>query len=88
MEKARFTEAQIIGFLRQAEAGVPVNELCRQRGFSDTTFYKWRAKYNGVQATGAKRLRELRAENAMLKRLLVEVYLDIRALKDAFGAKP
>jgi putative transposase len=87
MEKARFTEAQIIGFLRQAEAGVPVNELCRRSGFSDTTFYKWRVKYGGVQASGAGRLRELKAENARLKRLLAEVYLDISALKDTVAAK-
>jgi len=88
MKKSRFTEEQIIGFLRQAEAGLPVKEVCRQGGFSDATFYKWRSEYGGMQATDAKRLRELEAENAKLKRLLAEAHLDIHALKDVFGVKP
>lgn len=88
MKKSRFSDEQIIGFLRQAEAGLPVKELCRQGGFSDGTFYKWRAKFGGMQSTDAKRLRELESENGKLKRLLAEAHLDIHALKDVFGVKP
>ncbi len=88
MKKSRFTEGQIIGFLKQAEAGMPIKELSRQGGFSDATFYKWRAKFGGMQATDAKRLRELESENSKLKRLLAEAHLDIHALKDVFGVKP
>lgn len=88
MKKSRFTEEQIIGFLKQAEAGMSIKELCRQGGFSDATFYKWRAKFGGMQATDAKRLRELESENSKLKRLLAEAHLDIHALKDVFGVKP
>ena len=87
MKKSRFTEDQIIGFLKQAEAGLPVAEVCRQGGFSDATFYKWRAKYGGMEATDAKRLNQLEQENARLKKLLAEAHLDIEALKVGFGVK-
>jgi putative transposase len=85
MRKSRFTDEQIIGFLKQAEAGMSVGELCRMQGFSDATFYKWRAKFAGMQVEEAKRLRELEAENGRLKKLLAEAHLDIEALKVGFG---
>jgi len=87
MKKSRYTEEQIIGFLRQAEAGMPVKELCRKEGFSDVTFYKWRARYGGMEVSDARRLKELEAENAKLKKLLAEAHLDIHALKGVFGVK-
>ena len=87
MKKKRFTEQQIIGFLKEAEAGMPVKELCRKYGFSDAAFYGWRTKFGGLQVNEAKRLRELEAENARLKKLLAESQLDIEALKVAFGVK-
>ena len=87
MKKIRFTEEQIIGFLRQAEAGIPIKEVCRNGGFSDVTFYKWRSKFGGMEASEAQRLRELETENAKLKRLLAEAHLDMHALKSVLGVK-
>ena len=87
MKKSRYTEEQIIGFLKQTEAGIPIKELCRKGGFSDATFYKWRAKYGGMEVSEARRLKELEGENAKLKRLLAEAHLDIHALKSVFGVK-
>jgi len=87
MKRNRFTDEQIIGFLRQAEAGMSVKELCRKEGFSDATFYKWRAKFGGMEASDAKRLRDLETENSRLKKLLAEAHLDIQALKGVFGVK-
>ena len=87
MRKSRYTEEQIIGFLKQAEAGMPVAELGRKHGFSDASFYKWRAKFGGMDADEARRLRELESENSKLKRLLAEAHLDIHALKTVLGSK-
>nr|MBB4248793.1 putative transposase [Rhodocyclus tenuis] len=85
--KKRFTEEQIIGFLQQAEAGVPAKELCWQHGFSDASFYNWRAKFGGMTVSDAKRLKALEDENARLKRLLAESILDAEAFKAALGRK-
>lgn len=74
-------------FLKQAEAGLAVAEICRKGGFSDATFYKWRAKFGGMEASDARRLRELEAENAKLKSLLAEAHLDMHALKSVLGVK-
>ena len=87
MRKSKDTEEQIMGFLKRAEAGVPVKDLCRKGGFSEATFYKWRAKFGGMEVPDAKRLRELEAENAKLKRLLAEAHLDMHALKSVLGVK-
>jgi putative transposase len=87
MRTSKYSEEQIIGFLKQVEAGVPVKDVCRKGGFSDATFYKWRAKYGGMDVPDAKRLRELEGENAKLKRLLAEAHLDMHALKSVLGVK-
>jgi putative transposase len=87
MKKSRYSEEQIIGFLKQAEAGMPIKELCRKGGFSDATFYKWRARFGGMEVADAKRLRELEAENGKLKKLLAEAHLDMHALKSVLGVK-
>jgi len=87
MKKSRYSEEQIIGFLKQADAGMPIKELCRKGGFSEATFYKWRAKFGGMDVSDAKRLKALEGENSKLKRLLAEAHLDIHALKDVLGSK-
>jgi putative transposase len=81
MKKSRFTDEQIIDFLKQAESGVPVKELCRKHGFSDATFYKWRSRLGGMEVSEARRLKDLEGENTKLKKLLAEAMLDIEALK-------
>jgi putative transposase len=80
--KKRFTEEQIIGILKEAEAGMKVGELCRKHGISDATYYNWKAKFGGMSVSEAQRLRALEAENSKLKRLLADAHLDIAALKD------
>ena len=87
MKKSRFTEQQIVGFLKQVESGLAVKDICRQGGFSEATFYKWRSKWAGMQADDVRRLKDLEVENARLKKLLAEAHLDLAALKGGFGVK-
>ena len=85
--KKRFSDEQIIGFLREAEAGVSVKDLCRKHGFSDASFYTWRSKFGGIDVSDAKRLRAMEQENARLKKLLAEAMLDKEALEVALRKK-
>lgn len=85
--KKRYTEEQIIGFLKQAEAGVAVKELCRKHGFSEASFYLWRSKFGGMDVSDAKKLRALEAENAKLKKLLAETILEKDVIQEALRKK-
>lgn len=85
--KKRFTDEQMIGVLKEAEAGMKVAELCRKYGISDATYYNWKAKFGGMTVSEAQRLKALEAENNKLKRLLAETMLDNAALKDVVGRK-
>lgn len=82
MKRKRFSEEKIIGVLKEHEAGAKMDELCRRHGISSATFYAWRKKYAGMEASEAKRLRELEAENAKLKRIVAEQMLDMSAMKE------
>ena len=88
MRKSRFTEAQIIGMIKEQEAGLPTAELCRKHGLSPATFYKLKAKFGGMELSDANRLMQLEDENAKLKRLVADVMLDNVVLKDLLGSKP
>lgn len=87
MKRKRFTEDQIVGILKEHEAGVAVTELCRKHGVSDASIYKWKAKYGGLEVSDAKRLKTLEDENSKLKKLLAEAMLDITMLKDLNAKK-
>ena len=87
MKPSRFTEEQIIGILREHETGAKTAEVCRKHGISSATFYKWKAKYGGLEVSEAKRLRALEDENGRLKRMLADAMLDNAALKDLLGKK-
>ena len=85
--KRRFTEEQIIGILREQEAGGTVKEIIRRHGVSEQSFYRWKAKYGGLEVSEARRLKALESENAKLKKLLAEAHLDNAALKDVLSRK-
>jgi putative transposase len=87
MKKTRYTEEQIVGILHQAQGGVAIRELCRKQGITETTFYRWRAKYGGLQVSEARRLKTLEEENRRLKRLVADLSLDNAMLKDVVGRK-
>ncbi len=85
--KKRYSEEQIIGFLKEAEAGVPIKELCRRHGFSEASYYLWRSKFGGMEVSGAKRLKALESENARLKKLLAEFLLENEVRKEVLRKK-
>ena len=82
MKRSRFTQEQIIGVLKEHQAGATAPDLCRKHGISDATFYTWRSKYGGMEVSDARKLKGLEDENARLKRLLAEAMLDVSTLKD------
>ena len=87
MKRSRFTETKIVKILKEAEAGVAVEELSRQHGFSKSTFYKWKARYGGMDTTALKRLKELEAENQKLKEMYADLSLEHKVLKDIVEKK-
>jgi putative transposase len=87
MKRSRFTAEQIIGVLREQEAGMKVSDLCRKHGISEPTFYAWKSKFGGMSVPDARRLKQLEEENARLKKLLAEAMLDNAVLKDITARK-
>lgn len=87
MKKKRFSEEQIIGFLREADAGLAVKEICRKHGFSEASYYGWKAKFGGMNVSEAQRLKSLEAENAKLKKLLANSMLEIDAMREVLRGK-
>ena len=85
MKRSRFTEEQIIGVLKEHQAGIPTAELCRKHGISEATFYNWRNRYGGMEVSDTRRLKSLEDENRRLKQLLAESMLDVATLKEALG---
>ena len=87
MKKSKFTDTQIISVLREVEGGMKVEEVCRKQGISSATYYKWKSKFGGMDASDLKRIRELEQENAKLKRLYADVSLENMAMRDLFSKK-
>jgi len=87
MKKSKYTETQIVNILKEAEAGISVDELSRKHGFSKSTFYKWKAKYSGMDTSALKRLKELEEENQRLKQMYANLSLEHQALKDIVQKK-
>jgi putative transposase len=87
MKKSRFTETQIFSILKEGEAGIKVKDICRVHGISDATYYSWKSKYGGMQASDLKRMKDMEAELAQLKRMYADMALENRALKDLIEKK-
>lgn len=87
MKQSRYSEPQILAILRQAEGGVPVSELCREHGMSDASFYKWRARYGGMDASMVSSMKAMEDENRRLKKMFAELSMQNELLKEALGKK-
>lgn len=87
MKRSKYSESQIVGILKEADAGMPVKEICRKYGISDATYYKWKSKYGGLEMSDVRRMRELEAENAKLKRMYAELSLENDGLKALISKK-
>lgn len=87
MKKARFTESQIVSILKEADSGVPVKDICRKHEISDATYYNWKSKYGGMEASDLKKMKELERELSQMKRMYADMALENRALKDLLEKK-
>ena len=87
MKKSKFSETQIVAILKQGDSGVPIKDLCRQAGISTATYYQWKSKYGGMEASDLRRVKELEAENAKLKRMYADLALENTAIKDVLSRK-
>ncbi len=87
MRKSRFSENQIVGILKEVEAGRQVKDVCREHGISDATYYQWKSKYGGMEVSDMKRLRDLEDENRKLKMMVADLSLENKAIKEVFGVK-